>query len=90
MVSKIWKEHTFPRGKRKDQREVFVVRPRAENGMYSVKKLGRRTNRVADDYDDIPSLDEVLRLLQQGRSVRMLGSQSNEWNTLNNKGIQYA
>ena len=90
MVAKIWKDHTFPRGKRKGQREVFVVQPRAENGMYSVKKLGHRTNRILDDYDDIPSLDEVLRLLQQGRAVRMLGSKSNEWNTLNNKGIQYA
>jgi hypothetical protein len=89
-VSKIWKEHTFPRGKNKGEQELFRVQPRAENGMYSVKKLGHRTNRVPDDYDDAATLDEVLQLLQMGRSVRMRGDASNEWNTLNNKGIEYA
>ncbi len=89
-ISRIWKEHTFPRGKRKGQQELFVVEPRSENGMYSVKKLGHQTNRVPDDYDDVATLDEVWRLLQAGRSVRMRGAISKEWNTLNNKGIQNA
>ena len=89
-VTRIWKEHTFPRGKRKGQQELFVVQPRAENGMYSVKKLGHRSNRIPDDYDDVATLDEVLTLLQLGRAVRMRGTVSNEWNTLNNKGIQHA
>ena len=89
-IQRIWKEQKFPRGKRKGQSEIFSVTPRAENGMYSVKKLGRKTNRVPDDYDDVKTLDEVWDLLQSGRSVRMLGSVSGEWNTLNGKGAENA
>ena len=89
MIHRMWKDHIFPRGKRKGASELFVVEPRQRDGVYLVKKLGAKGNRD-EVYEPVASLDEVWSLLQTGRAVRMRGQTSGDWSTLNADGIKYA
>lgn len=88
-ITRIWKEHSPRRGAKKGQIELFVVEPRQRDGKYLVKKTGMKGNRD-ECYDPVDTLDQVWQLLIDGRSARMKGQVSGEWNTLNREGAQYA
>ena len=88
-ISCIWKEHSPRWGNKVGLTETFVVEPRQRDAQYLVKKVGVKGNRD-ECYDTVDTLDEVWQLLQRGRSLRMKGQTSREWNTLNGKGAEYA
>ena len=88
-ISKIWKEHVPKWGAKAGKIETFVVEPRKRDAKYLVKKIGAKGNRD-ECYDAFDTLDEVWKLLEDGRSVRMKGEKSRDWNTLNREGAQYA
>jgi uncharacterized protein with NRDE domain len=89
MISRIWKEHIGASGAKKGKIETFVVEPRQRDGMYLVKKLGVKGNRD-EFYDKVKTLDEVWEHLENGRSVRMKGQNTGDFNTLNREGAKYA
>ncbi len=88
-ISRIWKEHAPRWGGKVGTTEIFMVEPRKRDGKFLVKKVGATGNRD-EVYDKVDTLDEVWALLQSGRSVRMKGQTTKEWNTLNGEGAQYA
>ena len=88
-ITRIWKQHASRWGRKIGSSEIFEVEPRKRDGKYLVKKQGASGNRD-EVYDAVDTLDEVWRLLQDGRAVRMKGKTSREWNTLNGEDAQYA
>ena len=88
-ITRIWKDHSPRWGKKLGQTERFVVEPRQRDSKYLIKKVGVKGNRD-ECYDPVDTLDQVWQHLQDGRSVRMKGQRSGDWNTLNGEGAQHA
>jgi hypothetical protein len=89
VITRISKQHVKKWGKRAGFSEEFVLEPRQRDGVYLMKKIGAKGNRD-DCYEQVTSLAEAKSLLEAGRSFRMRGQASGEWNTLNGEGTVYA
>ena len=88
-IVRIWKTHAPRWGDKVGTSEVFDVEPRKRDMKFLVKIPGTKGNRN-EVYDKVDTLDEVWQLLQDGRSVRMKGQNSGDWNTLNGVDAQHA
>lgn len=89
MIQSIWKNHTFPKGKRKGQTVVFFVKARDKDNKYCVKMANEKSNKDIF-YKKLDTLDEVASFTKRGWRVRMWSDEICEWNTLKSEGLQYA
>jgi hypothetical protein len=88
-LTRIWKDHTFPRGKRKGDTKLFVVKPRDKDNKFCVKEAHEKSNRD-EVYEKLDTLDEVAIYTRKGWRVRMWCEEIGEWNTLKYEGLNYA